>query len=105
MALTDKSASRKDAGKMAELQHRHFATIATIISKLDYAGVDPDEVREGIAEHFARYLAETNAKFDRARFLRACSVDANTTPLKEVVKEGIRERRRAERLNDVVDET
>lgn len=72
MALTEKAAHRKDVGKVADMQHRHFATIATIISALDYAGVDPVDVRAGVAGHFADALARTNTRFDRERFLRAC---------------------------------
>lgn len=81
--LTQRAAHAKDAGKLAPLQHRHFATIATIIKALgadDFSNVrdhcvslaDAENLRADIAEHFAAKLAKTNDKFDRARFLAAC---------------------------------
>lgn len=75
MALSDKAAHGKDVGKIADLQHRHFATIATIISRYNDADASRFENvadRDKIAEHFADNLARTNPKFDRERFLRAC---------------------------------
>lgn len=72
MALTQASAHGKDRGKIADMQHRHFATIATIISRMS-ADLDLTAwQREAIAGHFARELSATNAKFDSERFLRAC---------------------------------
>ena len=68
--LTTRAAHAKDADKIAPLQHRHFATIATIIKRAD--SVVPRDVRELIAIHFANELAATNEKFDRTRFLAAC---------------------------------
>jgi hypothetical protein len=64
MALKPDAALRKDlnAGKDT-LQHRHFATIATILRNI---GADTATV-----EAFADELRGTNPKFDRARFLRA----------------------------------
>ena len=60
---------RKDrATSLAPLQHRHFATIATIINRLEPAFYDP----RSLADHFADLLAKTNPRFDRERFLRAC---------------------------------
>lgn len=82
--LTQQAAHRKDAGKIADMPHRHFATIATIISRLELSAyAAPTEVvradiakqfalRADIAKQFADELAHTNAKFDRDRFLRAC---------------------------------
>ena len=66
--LTIKSANRKDirTGK-ADLQHRHFCTIAAIIRRLPDAGHRAD-----MALHFADELATTNPRFDRERFLAAC---------------------------------
>lgn len=72
MALTEKSAHRKDVGKIADMQHRHFATIATIIATLKQQHGDKAHTPEEIAAHFAHYLTRTNDKFDRSRFLRAC---------------------------------
>lgn len=64
------AAHRKDLGKMATLEHRHFATIATIIDKL--AGQFSIADHMAIAEHFADELKATNPKFDRKRFMLAC---------------------------------
>lgn len=66
--LTAEAASRKDRiSGLSPMEHRHFATIAAIIRTLDIGG-DKFEV----VEHFAKQLAHTNARFDRARFLKAC---------------------------------
>lgn len=67
--LTTKSAHRKDITTgLAEMQHRHFATVATIIRGM------PADVygTEQVAEIFADRLAWTNPNFNRARFLAAC---------------------------------
>lgn len=73
MALTQQSAHRKDAGKVAGMQHRHFATIATVIAELQRQhGADKAHTPEQIAAHFAHMLGRINTKFDRERFLRAC---------------------------------
>lgn len=68
MALSNVSALSKDkrTGK-AELQHRHFATIAAIISDCSSTNT-----RRAMARHFADSLPQTNIKFDRDRFLAAC---------------------------------
>jgi len=73
MPLTMESALRKDksSGK-GSLEHRHFATIAAIITEISV----PDEsYRETLAKEFAWSLASTNPRFDKARFLRACGVE------------------------------
>ena len=69
--LTTESASRKDqrTGK-SEMQHRHFATVATIIKGM--TGEDFEGLRGVIARRFADELASTNARFDRKRFIAAC---------------------------------
>jgi len=73
MALSAKAAHAKDAGKVADLQHRHFATIATFIAQMDHGPSTFGQwSRDDIAAHFADKLAATNPKFDRARFLAAC---------------------------------
>jgi hypothetical protein len=73
MPLTKDSAARKDQRTgIAEMQHRHFATVATIIARLDGTMTTAD--RQTVAEHFAWELAATNPKFDKARFLTACGV-------------------------------
>lgn len=68
MTLTPESALRKDRNSgMAHLEHRHFATIATIIR--EGGARVPD--RQFMAEIFAARLPETNPKFDRKRFMAA----------------------------------
>jgi len=70
MPLTDKRAYRKDlTSGLGELQHRHFATIATIIRE---EGWHSDATRTMVAVAFADRLWQTNRKFNRNRFLRAC---------------------------------
>lgn len=69
--LTQESAARKDkANAKGTLEHRHFATIAAII-----AGVLDDDQRVTMAYIFANNLPDTNPRFDRVRFLRACGVN------------------------------
>ena len=73
MPLTKATAARKDRNAgLCEMQHRHFAAIATIIARLDGTMTKAD--RQTVAEHFAWELAATNDKFDKARFLTACGV-------------------------------
>ena len=55
---------------LAPMQHRHYASIAEVIHRLEPAFYDP----KSLAEHFARHLEKTNPRFDRERFLRACEV-------------------------------
>lgn len=74
MPLTTEAAARKDKlnATGTTLQHRHFAVIASILSELGHDhGVSLSAHRD-ICEHFAHRLADTNPKFDRARFLAAC---------------------------------
>lgn len=67
--LTDKAAHRKDVTTgLADMQHRHFATVATIIREMPADVYGPEQV----AEIFADRLASTNSNFNRDRFLRAC---------------------------------
>jgi len=69
--LTKESAHRKDLTTgLADMQHRHFATVATIIREMpaDVYGTDQ------VAEIFADRLGHTNPNFDRRRFLLACKV-------------------------------
>ena len=66
--LTTTSALRKDKRTRAQLQHRHFAFIAEVLSRLNtQTGYD----REFLADHFADACATTNPRFDRQRFLNA----------------------------------
>lgn len=74
--LSTTAASRKDrTSGLGALQHRHFATIATIIREMDKVSNQEHgfiDIREDVAEHFADLLGKTNPNFDRERFLRAC---------------------------------
>lgn len=77
--LKDTTAQRKDITTgLARLEHRHFATIATIIREIDHGLIacSTDATRKFMAETFADKLARTNPKFDRRRFLRACGVQS-----------------------------
>lgn len=61
--------NKKDLrGGCADMQHRHFRTIAAIIRA--YPG--PYAERQHLAIHFAGHLALTNRNFDRQRFIDAC---------------------------------
>lgn len=67
--LTQESATRKDARTgLADMQHRHFTTIATIIREANVA----ESARQEMEDVFAARLNSTNPKFDVARFRRAC---------------------------------
>lgn len=73
MPLKPESALRKDRTTgLAPMQHRHFATIATILRDmrvdLNGAGMLTDEV----VLYFSARLSETNPNFDRDRFIKAC---------------------------------
>jgi len=75
MALSNTAALNKDqlgAKHPATMQHRHFAVIAGVLADLGpNQGVFPNQ-NLAICQHFADGLAESNPKFDRARFLKAC---------------------------------
>jgi hypothetical protein len=67
MALSTSAATRKDVSTgISEMQHRHFSTIAEIIRDM------PEPQREFTLQWFVDRLGETNPKFDRTRFVRAC---------------------------------
>lgn len=71
--LKPETAQRKDlTAGIGDMQHRHFATIATIIREMKPDVYGPEEV----AQEFAERLRATNPKFDRARFLLACGVES-----------------------------
>lgn len=73
MALTKDTAHRKDLNAgIGDMQHRHFATIATIIREMPVDVYGTDQV----AEIFADRLRATNPNFDRRRFLLACDASA-----------------------------
>lgn len=66
--LTAQNALSKDmtTGK-STMEHRHFATVATIIR-----GIPDNKTRSMVALRFAIELETTNPRFDRRRFLAAC---------------------------------
>lgn len=68
MALKPAAATRKDlmTGK-SEMQHRHFATIATCLRNMR---ADDATIRE-----WANELMPTNPRFDPCRFTAACKAD------------------------------
>ena len=69
MALNTQSALAKDTRSgLGEMQHRHFATIATIIREMQIT----DEMRDTLAKEFAARLSSTNSNFNARRFLTAC---------------------------------
>jgi hypothetical protein len=51
-----------------KMTKKDFELIAEVISKLDIR----EDVTECVATEFARYLAFTNDRFDRERFIQAC---------------------------------
>lgn len=79
MALTTESALRKDKRHASRdlngtLQHRHFAVIAGIIAEMPTHAATLRTAKTSVAHRFAEKLAQTNPRFDRARFLAACGV-------------------------------
>lgn len=77
MPLSNTAALAKDRRTgLAEMQHRHLATIAEIIRRLAYDGTMSPADSEIVADHFARELRKTNPRFNAARFLAACKQEA-----------------------------
>ena len=71
MPMTTSNLHAKDkrtADARPQLEHRHFAIVARIISRCNIG------MRRAIALHFANNLETSNKKFDRERFLHACGV-------------------------------
>jgi hypothetical protein len=59
------------------MQKRHFEAIAKAFADRSYDHCDDYQAcREGIAKELANYFATVNPRFDRARFLIACKVEA-----------------------------
>lgn len=80
MTLTTESALRKDKRNAAgdpngSLQHRHFAVIAGIIASMPDHAATLRTAKRSVALQFADKLANTNPRFDRKRFLKACGVE------------------------------
>lgn len=78
MALTKDTAHRKDLNAgIGDMQHRHFATIATIIREMSEGAMPIERATQEMLSHrFAERLHSTNPRFDRRRFLLACGVSA-----------------------------
>ena len=77
MPLTQTAAARKDArNAKSEMQHRHFATVAAILANAPdftkHNSGNPIGAHRQLCRYFADELAETNPRFDRDRFLKAC---------------------------------
>lgn len=51
---------------------KDYKLIALVIFNLKFDG--DESVRDYVAEEFANALAQTNTRFDRAKFLAACGV-------------------------------
>jgi len=68
--LTNQAALSKDKrnSRNPVMEHRHFAVVAGVLASLD------PYIRDEVAGHFADKLAETNPKFNRARFIAACNM-------------------------------
>lgn len=74
MPLTKDTAHRKDLNSgICEMQHRHFATVATIIREMKIPETEFC-IRQMIATEFADRLRASNPNFDRRRFLLACGI-------------------------------
>jgi hypothetical protein len=77
MALTSQAANRKDlstAQNGVELQHRHFSFIAAVIAAMPDHAPSLRAQRASCASAFADACTQSNPRFDRARFLKACGV-------------------------------
>lgn len=70
MALTVKAQISKDnRAAIPEMQHRHFAYIAGLIASSETGWTLS---KANLANHFADSFAQSNPRFDRQRFMRAC---------------------------------
>lgn len=68
MPLSEAAALSKDEKSgLSPLQHRHFATIATIINE-----IRDTHARDRAIIAFTRRLPETNPNFNAERFRAAC---------------------------------
>jgi len=86
MPLTPAAAHRKDLNaKPATMSHAHFRFLAGVLRDLQAKGNAEDagavEKNEGFAAYRMQYrladaLALTNPRFNRARFLAACTPEA-----------------------------
>lgn len=75
--------NRKDTRTAANgvtLEHRHFAFIAATLAACEPGGGDYSEAEhqqwQDTVTAFAGACAASNPRFDRARFLSACGVEA-----------------------------
>lgn len=72
MALTVKAAREKDLRTgISPMQHRHYATVATIIREIPEDVLAPAS-KQALAEYFCFRLRNSNLNFNPARFLAAC---------------------------------
>lgn len=56
------------------MTRKDFQMMAETIAALGRAGAYNAATQREIAENFAHRLAQTNPRFDRARFIKACGV-------------------------------
>lgn len=57
------------------MDRRHFQLIADVIAAYTFEGSEPEAERAMFAAAMADKLAETNPRFNRARFLIACGAE------------------------------
>lgn len=75
--LTQESALRKDHTNIkSSLEHRHFAFIAGVIAAMPAHAATLRAQKRSVALAFADACADSNPRFDRGRFLRACGEEA-----------------------------
>jgi hypothetical protein len=55
------------------MTHKDFELVADVVATAQYDSGSPQEVQVGLAMAFADRLAETNPRFDRARFVTAAT--------------------------------
>ena len=73
--LKQEAALRKDRTTRTELQHRHFAFIASVIAGMPTHAASLRAQQRSTALAFADACAASNPRFDRARFMRACGLE------------------------------
>lgn len=72
---TAQTALRKDRTTKPQLEHRHFAFIASVIAAMPAHAATLRTQQRSCALAFADACAKSNPKFDRARFMRACGLE------------------------------
>lgn len=85
MPLTAHAANRKDRAtpQTVELQHRHFAFIASALRNAKTAPHLSEQGWVEVATVFANMCENTNPRFDRSRFLVAAGFFGEPFPKKD----------------------